>query len=72
VRRTDGLVKLFPTSTTWLACSGLYPTKELEGKRRLGRPRLKWKVNIEMALLQVGCGGVGWAYQAQYSGQWRH
>ena len=28
-----------------------------EGKRALGRPRSKWDDNIEMDLLEVGCGG---------------
>jgi len=27
-----------------------------EGKRPLGRPRLRWDDNIEMDLQEVGCG----------------
>ena len=27
-----------------------------EGKRLLGRPRLRWNVNIKMDLHEVGCG----------------
>jgi hypothetical protein len=27
-----------------------------EGKRLLGRPRLRWEDNIKMDLQQVGCG----------------
>jgi len=27
-----------------------------EGKRPLGRPRLRWKDNIKMGLKEVGCG----------------
>ena len=27
-----------------------------EGKRPLGRPRLRWNVNIKMDLQEVGCG----------------
>jgi hypothetical protein len=27
-----------------------------EGKRRLGRSRLRWYLNIEMDLQEVGCG----------------
>jgi hypothetical protein len=27
-----------------------------EGKRRLGRPRRRWQVNIKMDLQEVGCG----------------
>jgi hypothetical protein len=30
-----------------------------EGKRPLGRPRLKWVDNIKMDLLEIGWGGVG-------------
>jgi len=29
-----------------------------ERKRPLGRPRLRWKDNIKMDLLEVGCGGM--------------
>jgi hypothetical protein len=29
-----------------------------EGKRPLGRPRLRWEDNIKMYLQEVGCGGV--------------
>jgi hypothetical protein len=35
-----------------------------EGKRRLGRPRLRWEDNIEMDLQAVGCGGVDWIDRA--------
>ena len=31
-----------------------------EGKRPLGRPRLRWKVNIKMDLQEVECGGMDW------------
>jgi hypothetical protein len=34
-----------------------------EGKRPLGRPRLRWEANIRMDLHEVGCGvwnGLGW------------
>ena len=31
-----------------------------EGKRPLGRPRLRWKDNIEMDLEEVRCGGMDW------------
>jgi len=30
-----------------------------EGKRPLGRPRLRWEDNIEMDLQEVGCGEYG-------------
>jgi hypothetical protein len=29
-----------------------------EGKRPLGRPRLRWEDNIKMGLQVVGCGGM--------------
>ena len=29
-----------------------------EGKRPLGRPRLKWEDNIKVDLQEVGCGSV--------------
>jgi hypothetical protein len=29
-----------------------------EGKRPLGRPRLRWEDNIKMYLKEVGCGGM--------------
>jgi hypothetical protein len=32
----------------------------LEGKRPLGRPRLRWEVNIKIGLQEVGCGSVDW------------
>jgi len=31
-----------------------------EGKRPLGRPRLRWEDNIKMDLQKVGCGGMDW------------
>ena len=34
--------------------------KKSEGKRPLGRPRLRWEDNIKMDLQEVGCGGVDW------------
>ena len=30
-----------------------------EGKRPLGRPRLRWEDNIKVDLQEVGCGGYG-------------
>ena len=36
-----------------------------EGKRPLGRPRLRWEDNIKMDLQEVGCGGVDWIKLAQ-------
>jgi hypothetical protein len=31
-----------------------------DGKRRLGRPRRRWVVDIKMDLGEMGCGGVDW------------
>jgi len=36
-----------------------------EGKRPLGRPRLRWEDNIKMDLQEVGCGGMDWISLAQ-------
>jgi 3-oxoacyl-ACP reductase-like protein len=31
-----------------------------EGKKPLGRPRLRWENNIKMDLQEAGCGGMDW------------
>ena len=36
-----------------------------EGKRPLGRPRLRWEDNIKMDLQEVGGGGGDWMELAQ-------
>ena len=36
-----------------------------EGRRRLGRSRHRWEVNIKMDLQEVGCGGIKWIELAQ-------
>jgi hypothetical protein len=36
-----------------------------EGKRQLGRPRLRWEDNIKMDLQEVGCGGMDWIELAE-------
>jgi hypothetical protein len=33
---------------------------KLEGKRLLGRPRLKWEDNIKIDLREMRCGGMDW------------
>jgi len=34
-----------------------------EGKRPMGRPRLRWEHNIKMELQEVGCGiWTGWSW----------
>ena len=42
-----------------------------EGKRPLGRPRLRWEDNIKMNLQEVGCGGMDWIELAQDRDGWR-
>jgi len=42
-----------------------------EGKRPLGRPRLRWKDNIKMDLQEVDCGGMDWIELAQDRARWR-
>jgi hypothetical protein len=42
-----------------------------EGKRPLGRLRLRWEDNIEMDLQEVGCGGMDWIELAQDRDRWR-
>jgi transposase len=42
-----------------------------EGKRPLGRPRLRWKNNIKMVLREIGMDGANWIQLAQDRVQWR-
>ena len=42
-----------------------------EGKKPLGRLRLRWVDNIRMDLEEVGCGHVDWIGLAQYRDRWR-
>jgi hypothetical protein len=42
-----------------------------EGKRPLGRPRLRWVDNIKMDLLEIGLNVVGWIGLAQDRYRWR-
>ena len=42
-----------------------------EGKRPLGRTRLRWVDNIRMDLQDVGCGYMDWIGLAQDRGRWR-
>jgi hypothetical protein len=41
-----------------------------EGKRPLGRPRLRWE-DIKMDLQEVGCGSMDWIELAQDRDRWR-
>ena len=42
-----------------------------EGKRSVGRPRLRWEDNIEMDLREVGCDAGDWITLAEGRDQWR-
>jgi hypothetical protein len=42
-----------------------------EGKRPLGRPRLRWVDNIKMDLKEVGWDGRDWIGHAQDRDRWR-
>jgi hypothetical protein len=42
-----------------------------EGKKLLGRPRLRWEDNIKVDVQEVGCGGVNWIGLAQDRDSWR-
>jgi hypothetical protein len=41
-----------------------------EGKRPLGRPRLRWEDNIKMDLQELGCGSMDWIELAQVRHRW--
>jgi hypothetical protein len=42
-----------------------------EGKRPLGRPRLRWVYNIRMDFTEIGWDGMDWIDLAQDRDQWR-
>jgi hypothetical protein len=42
-----------------------------EGKRSLGRPRLRWEDNIKMDIQEVRCRGMDWIDLAQDGDMWR-
>jgi len=42
-----------------------------EGRKPLGRPRLRWEDNIRMDLREVGFGCVDWMELAQDRDRWR-
>jgi len=41
-----------------------------EGKRSMGRPRLRWEDVIKIDLQEVGCGGMDWIELAQDRDRW--
>jgi hypothetical protein len=41
-----------------------------EGKRPLGRPRIRWEYNIEVDLRDIGIDGANWIRLAQDRVQW--
>ena len=42
-----------------------------EGKRPIGRPKLRFEDNIKMDLRDVGCGDMDWIDLAQDRDRWR-
>jgi hypothetical protein len=42
-----------------------------EGKRPVGRPRIRWVDNIKIDLREFGCDGMDWMNLAQDWDQWR-
>jgi hypothetical protein len=42
-----------------------------EGKRPLGRSRIRWEDNIKMDLQEVGCVGMDWIKLAQDRDRWQ-
>jgi hypothetical protein len=42
-----------------------------EGRRPLGRPRLRWEDNINMNLREIGFGDVDWIHLALDRDRWK-
>jgi hypothetical protein len=42
-----------------------------EGKRPLGRSRLRWEDNVKIILQEVGWGGMDWTDLAEDRDRWR-
>ena len=45
--------------------------RKYEGKRSLGRPRLRWEDTIKMDLQKVRCGGMDWIELALDRYRWQ-
>ena len=62
-----------------VACSAYGERRDLyrvlvgnpEGRRPLGRPRLRWEDDIKMNLQEVECGSMDWIELAQDRDRWR-
>jgi hypothetical protein len=56
-----------------LVCVGAYNilVGRPEGRRPLGRHRLRWEDNIKMDLREIGFGDVDWIRWAQDRDRWR-
>jgi hypothetical protein len=76
-RRTLNRNSVFPYLATYATyCDLLNFTYRVlvgrpEGKRPLGRPRLRWEDNIKMGLREIGIDGANWIRLAQDRVQWR-
>jgi hypothetical protein len=51
--------------------AGMILWERPEGKRPLGRLRLKWEDNIKMHPREIGYGSMGWIYLSQDRDQWQ-
>jgi hypothetical protein len=56
-----------------LGGKGIYRVmvEKVEGKRPLGKPRLRWQDNIKVDLQEVGFEGVDWINLAEDRDRWR-
>jgi len=57
----------------WVRIGGCYKVLvgKPEGRRPLGRSRLRWVDNIRMDLQEVGCGYMDWIGLVQDRDRWR-
>ena len=59
------------SNKTSTVCASKVLVGKPEGKRRLGRPRRRWKDNIKMALQEVGMGCGDWMELTRDRDRWR-